>query len=84
MLASCIQRNLIDILKNTTRKPKPIHTLYLLNKINKPGAIIEAGFLSNPAEASLLNKPSYQSKVAYGIYLGILEYLLETNNVPIY
>jgi N-acetylmuramoyl-L-alanine amidase len=35
---------------------------------------VEAGFLSNPEEAALLNDPNYQKKVAASIYQAILRY----------
>ena len=38
--------------------------------------MIECGFLSNPAEAKLLESASYQKKVAFTILTGLEEYLL--------
>ncbi len=74
-LAKSVMGNLKDILKNTTRDAKEAKSLYLLKHVEKPGVLVEAGFLSNPTEAELLKNPEYQQKLAYAIYIGILEYI---------
>jgi len=85
LLAESIQKGLKEILQNTDRKAKPYKTLYLLKMVDKPGALIEAGFLSNPNEANLLGQIAYQDKVAYAIYIGIISYLnLEDNRIQYY
>ncbi len=71
-LAECIQQSITDVLQNTHRKAKTVSTLYLMKMVKKPGVLIEAGFLSNPQEADLLKQPIYQDKVAFAIYLGII------------
>ena len=48
---------------------------YLLKKAACPAVIVECGFLSNPAEASLLITEEYQEKLAFAIHLGIMEYI---------
>ena len=50
-------------------------TIFLLKHTKIPSALIEAGFLSNPEEEQLLLNPEYQEKVAYAIFLGIIDYL---------
>ena len=40
-------------------------------------ALVECGFLSNPAEESLLNSDEYQEKLAWAIYIGVTNYLTE-------
>ena len=40
-----------------------------------PAVIVECGFLSNYQEEKMLNDEQYQNKVAWAIYLGILDYL---------
>lgn len=74
-LAEIIQMNLINHLKNTKREAKPLRSIYILKHIQIPGTLVEAGFLSNPEEEKLLLDPKYQEKVAYAIFLGIIEYL---------
>ncbi|GAF18739.1 LOW QUALITY PROTEIN: germination-specific N-acetylmuramoyl-L-alanine amidase, cell wall hydrolase CwlD [Bacillus sp. JCM 19046] len=73
-LAVFIQEELKRNLENTDRYAKPIHHVYLLKEAKIPGALVEAGFLSNPAEAALLENDDYQTKVAASIYEGMLRY----------
>ncbi|WP_034745295.1 N-acetylmuramoyl-L-alanine amidase CwlD [Halalkalibacter wakoensis] len=73
-LAKLVQDEIIRNLENTTRQAKPINNVYLIKQAAIPGVLIEAGFLSNPTEAELLNTEEYQQKVAASIYQGILRY----------
>ncbi|WP_280771512.1 N-acetylmuramoyl-L-alanine amidase CwlD [Salipaludibacillus daqingensis] len=79
-LAKHVQGELVRNLENTTRLAKPIQNVYLIQQATIPGALIEVGFLSNPAEAEALDTTDYQQKVAASIYNGILRY---TNNEPL-
>ncbi|WAA09392.1 N-acetylmuramoyl-L-alanine amidase CwlD [Fervidibacillus albus] len=72
--ATFIQEELIDNLENTDRKAKSLTNVYLLKAIEKPGVLVETGFLSNPDERELLMKEDYQEKVAIAIYEGIMRY----------
>ncbi|MDF2607815.1 MAG: N-acetylmuramoyl-L-alanine amidase CwlD [Bacillales bacterium] len=74
-LAAFIQDELRKTLNNTNRVAKPIHNIYLLRKAEIPGALVEAGFLSNATERALLADEEYQDKIAFGIYKGILRSL---------
>lgn len=76
LLASAIQNELIRILQNTDRQAKS-SDYYILRETSMPGVIVEVGFLSNPEEAELLNRPEYQKKIAWAIYLGIISYLCQ-------
>jgi N-acetylmuramoyl-L-alanine amidase len=40
-----------------------------------PTVLVECGFMSNPVEDRLLASPHYQTKLATGMAVGILEYL---------
>ncbi|WP_456272745.1 N-acetylmuramoyl-L-alanine amidase CwlD [Bacillus sp. AK031] len=73
-IAKSIQSELIRNLENTTREAKGIQNVYLVKHINKPGALVEIGFLSNPGEKANLMTEKYQEKVAASIYEGILKY----------
>lgn len=73
-IAKFIQDELRKNLKNTTRKAKPLNQVYILKNAKKPGALVEVGFLSNPAEKANLKKESYQDKVAASIYKGVIRY----------
>ncbi len=46
----------------------------LLRLIESPAVIVEGGFLSNNHELSLLKTEEYRSKLAYCIFLGVVEY----------
>ncbi len=73
VLAECIQKSLREVLQNTKREAKVIRNLYLFKMVDKPGVLVEAGFLSNIEEESLLKQEKYQDLVAFSIYLGILK-----------
>jgi N-acetylmuramoyl-L-alanine amidase len=45
-----------------------------LNWSRTPALLIEMGYMSNAREDVLLSTPSYQMKLAAGIYEGIAEY----------
>ncbi|WP_340084516.1 N-acetylmuramoyl-L-alanine amidase CwlD [Siminovitchia sp. FSL H7-0308] len=72
--ATFIQDELITSLENTDRHAKIIQNVYLIKHANKPGALVEIGFLSNPTERELLKQDDYQEKVAVAIYRGIMRY----------
>ncbi len=75
-LAEILQRHLVEGLDpENHRKAKGNDSYYLLKKTTRPTVIVECGFLSNPAEATLLSSEEYQDKVAEAIFQGILEYL---------
>lgn len=73
-LATWIQEELTKNLNNTDRIAKPVGNVYLLKTLQMPSALIEVGFLSNPAEAALLRSTAYQKKIAAAIYQGVLRY----------
>ena len=63
-LAHAMQSALIANLNpNNHRRVKPSKGIYLMEHINKPGILIECGFISNPEEAVKLNDPIYQKKL---------------------
>ena len=74
-LAEKIQKNMVKYLdENNARIAKKLTDVYLLKNVNIPSVIVECGFLSNSREEKLLSDEEYQSKVAFSIYTGILEY----------
>lgn len=81
-VAKFIQDELRRNLENTERVAKPINGIYLLNKVEKPGALVEVGFLSNPLEEKMLSTEEYQEEVAASIYNGILRYFSNEANPP--
>ena len=75
-LAKKIQERMIAVLdKNNHRKTKQNDSYYLLKKATCPTVIVESGFLSNGEECKLLETKAYQEKVAWAIYMGIMQYL---------
>lgn len=50
---------------------------YILRTTKSPAVIVECGFLTNLEEEKKLNTDEYQEKIAWAIYLGIIEYFQE-------
>ncbi|CAM4085674.1 N-acetylmuramoyl-L-alanine amidase CwlD [Mesobacillus thioparans] len=75
--AKLIQEELRRNLENTDRDAKAANSIYLLKHTNKPGVLVEIGFLSNPGEAANLKQEAYQEKVAASIYEGMLRYFTD-------
>ncbi|MBR6033594.1 MAG: N-acetylmuramoyl-L-alanine amidase [Clostridia bacterium] len=76
-LAISIQEGLNKtIKKKNNREALSISNKYIIDNIKIPVTIVECGFLSNTEEAKLLITDEYQSKIAWGIYIGINNYFL--------
>lgn len=74
-LAKQLQENLNEaIQKENTRVPMKLDTVYIMKNVEIPISIVECGFLSNPEEEKQLLEDSYQNRLAWGIYNGILDY----------
>ena len=74
-LAKSIQEELnSSIQKENKRESLKITGKYIIEHVEIPIAIIECGFLSNPEEEKQLLEDSYQDKLAWGIYNGIIDY----------
>lgn len=72
--AELMQTQLIKSLKpSKERAAKDNSSYYLLKKTSVPIMIIECAFMSNPTEAELLIQDDYQEKVAWAIYMGIMQ-----------
>lgn len=76
-LSTAIQNQLISNLPNARDNPH-VGDYYILKTRNIPCSLIECGFLSNPAEETLLITDKYQQKIAYAIFCGIIGYLNST------
>ena len=77
-LATLIQNNLNEAIeKENNRIAKTIQNIYIINKVEIPTTIVECGFLSNKEEASNLLDDTYQNRLAWGIYNGIIEYFYQ-------
>lgn len=77
-LATCIQSNLNETIStDNNRVPHPINNVYIIKHVEIPTTIVECGFLSNEEESKKLVTDSYQDKLAWGIYNGIMNYFAD-------
>lgn len=76
LLAEKIRASVTSLIQkdNTRQIKKAGSEIFVLNNAFTPAILVECGFLSNYEEAMMLNTDAYQSKLAYCIYLGFLEY----------
>jgi len=75
LLAECIQNQVKAFAQPAnTRAAKADNSIFILKKANVPAVIVECGFLSNEMEKQNLTSDEYQSRLAWGIYLGILDF----------
>lgn len=76
-LAQNIQQSLNEsIQKENKRESLKIKDVYIIEHVEIPTAIVECGFLSNSEEKKLLLTNEYQDKLAWGIYVGIMNYFM--------
>ena len=74
-IAQSIQTNLNNFIrKENNRQIKIIPPIYLSKHVKIPLVLVECGFISNQEESKLLQTDSYQNILAWGIYMGLLEY----------
>lgn len=74
-LAQMLQSGLNEtIQKENKRESLKIENIYIVNHVEIPIAIVECGFLSNEEEEKLLQTEEYQAQLAWGIYVGIMNY----------
>lgn len=76
VLAKLLQKNFNKKL-NSNREYKLANDLYLQKRVDRPGVLIEVGFLSNASDRYLLKQASYQNKVAVVVTDSIVEYFLQ-------
>ena len=77
-LASDIQASLKDTIKTENkREAHEISGIYLVDNVEIPITIVECGFLSNPQEEEKLLTDEYQNQLAWGIFIGIMNYFNE-------
>lgn len=72
ILAEDIQYYLREF--TVTKRQASALNLYLLRESSVIGSLVEAGFVSNPEERRLLQKLSYQRRIAFATWLGIARY----------
>ncbi len=77
-LAALLQESLRARLNpENHRQMKANDSYYLLKKTQIPTVIVECGFLSNSKEAELLCSEQYQDKVAWAVFMGIMQFVNE-------
>ena len=77
-LAKQIQENLNEsIQKENKRVAMKLNNVYIMKHVEIPISIVECGFLSNPEEEQQLLDDTYQNRLAWGIYNGIIDYFYE-------
>lgn len=72
-IAKIMQAELSKTL-NSNKKYKLTNEMYLHKRVERPGVLIEVGFLSNPNERYLLQQDSYQEKAVNSILTGLKQY----------
>ena len=80
-LAEFIQLRLVEFLDVPKKRvAKPNDAYYMLKQTAIPAVIVESGFLSNDDERSKLSDEKYQQKIAWAVYMGILDYFEAEKN----
>lgn len=78
-LAQVIQNTVASSIQpDNNRKAKDAEgKIFILDRLNQPGILIECGFLTNHEEAALLKDELYQTKLAYVLSRPILDFMAE-------
>ena len=77
-LAKVLQENLNEAIKKENKRvAMKLDNVYIIKHVEIPISIVECGFLSNTEEEKLLLEDSYQDRLAWGIYNGIIDYFYE-------
>ena len=80
-LAGHIQQQIKEFVGTNQRmQAKPNRNYYVLRQTIMPAVIVECGFLTNYADRSKLLQEDYQERIAWGIYLGIIQYFEELSS----
>ena len=78
-LGQQLQGKLVEAVNlGSNRKSKPISGVYLMEKINCTGVLVECGFLSNPKEEARLRNSEYQKKLCCVIAAVVSQHLSNT------
>ena len=76
-LANLIQNALNENIEKKKRNPMAIKGAYIMDNVKIPAVIVECGFLSNKKEEENIKTDEYQTKLAWGIYIGIQKFFME-------
>jgi len=76
-LAGCIQDRLKEFVNPGNKlSSKSNKNYFVLKQTEMPAVLVECGFLTNAGERGMLTTDEYQEKIAWGIYLGIVDYFV--------
>ena len=79
-LATCIQDSLKEFVNPYNKLSSRANKNYfVLKQTAMPAVLVECGFLTNYNERNQLTSDAYQEKIAWGIYLGIVNYFNTPN-----
>ena len=75
-LGQSIQNSIVSLLQKDNKRAikQGTKSTYLLYNATVPAVIVECGFLSNNAELEMLKDKTYQSKMAFAVSSGIINY----------
>ncbi|MEG2702370.1 MAG: N-acetylmuramoyl-L-alanine amidase [Clostridia bacterium] len=73
LLAGVLQDSLVCVLNPPKKRVAMAGNYYVLRSV-LPSALVECGFLSNPAEEKLLLEDAYQQKIGEALAQGLIEY----------
>ena len=74
LLANVMQQSFNSYLKSPMDEKEVGESIYMYDKLNPPGLLLECGFLSNSREKNLLVTKSYQEKIVNAIVKALLNY----------
>ena len=74
LLAGCLQEALINRLQPSKQRAAMAGDYFIL-QLDVPSALVECGFISNPAEEKLLLSEDYQARLAEAIAIGVEEFV---------
>ena len=77
-LSISIQKSIVTLVQNDNKRVVKMadSSTYLLKNAPIPSVIVECGFVSNPIELALLKDKKYQRKIAFAVFSGIEEYIM--------
>ncbi|MCL2285939.1 MAG: N-acetylmuramoyl-L-alanine amidase [Firmicutes bacterium] len=74
-LANLVQNRIKEFVDSGNKfKPRANSNYFVLKQTEMPAVLVECGFLTNYNERQKLSSEAYQEKMAWGIYLGIVDY----------
>jgi len=74
-LAKTINQSIFDVVDPPKKRSVKEADFFMLRCYPSASALIECGFMTNPAEEALLLSEEYQEKMAYAVFQGIINYL---------